>query len=143
MEADYFEKSWKSCCFGGFLFGREAIRKMLRSQEGTLLFTGASASLRGRTNFAAFNSAKSGLRSPAQAMAKEYSPKGIHIGHIVFYGAIEHEKIKKSIPDPAKQKGKKGKINTEGIVESYVYLFNQSPSAWIFEVDLRTSIEKW
>ena len=69
MDAAYFENSWKSCCFGGFLFGREAIRYMVPSGEGTLLFTGASASLRGRPNFGAFNSAKAGLRTLAQAMA--------------------------------------------------------------------------
>ncbi len=143
MEANYFEKSWKSCCFGGFLFGREAVLNMLKSGEGTLLFTGASASLRGRANFGAFNSAKSGLRSLAQAMAKEYGPNGIHIGHIVVDGAINGEKIKKNAPDFAKNLGNKGMINLEGIVESYVYLFNQSPSAWTFEIDLRTSIEKW
>ena len=143
MSSDYFEKSWRSCCFGGFLFGKEAILKMIKSGEGTLIFTGASASLRGRANFGAFNSAKSGLRSLAQAMAKEYGPNGIHIGHIVVDGAINGEKIKKNAPDFAKNLGNKGMINLEGIVESYVYLFNQSPSAWTFEIDLRTSIEKW
>ena len=143
ISSDYNEKSWRSCCFGGFLFGREAIRKMIKSGEGTLLFTGASASLRGRDNFGAFNSAKSGLRSLAQAMSKEYGPKGIHIGHIIVDGAINGEKIKKNNPDLAKKLGDKGMINIEGIVESYVNLFNQSPCAWTFEIDLRTSIEKW
>ena len=74
MDAAYFENSWKSCCYGGFLFGREALRCMVPTGEGTLLFTGASASLRGRPNFGAFNSAKAGLRTLAQAMAKEYGP---------------------------------------------------------------------
>ncbi len=143
MDAGYFEKSWKSCCFGGFLFGREAIRSMIKSGKGTLLFTGASASLRGRANYGAFNSAKSGLRSLAQAMSKEYGPKGIHIGHIVLDGAINGDKLKKNNPDLARKLGDKGLINIQGIVESYVYLYNQSPNAWTFEIDLRTSNEKW
>ena len=143
MDANYFEKSWNSCCFGGFIFGREAIRNMAKSREGTLLFTGASASLRGRENFGAFNSSKAALRALAQAMAKEYGPRGIHVGHIVVDGAIAGDKIKKNLPDIAKKLGDEGMINIEGIVDSYVYLYNQSPNAWTFEIDLRTSIEKW
>jgi len=143
MEADYFEKSWKSCCFGGFLFGREAIRNMTKSRGGTLLFTGASASLRGRANFGAFNSSKAALRALAQAMAKEYGSRGIHVGHIVVDGAIAGDKIKKNLPEIAKKLGEEGMINIEGIVEGYVYLYSQSPNAWTFEIDLRTSIEKW
>ena len=91
MDASYFEISWKSCCFGGFLFGREALRYMFPKSKGTILFTGASASLRGRPNFWSFNSAKAGLRTLTQTMAKEYGPKGIHVGHVVVDGAIAGE----------------------------------------------------
>ena len=143
MESDYFEKSWKSCCFGGFLFGREAVRRMVPSGKGTLLFTGASASLRGRANFGAFNSAKAGLRTLAQAMAKEYGPQGIHVGHVIIDGAIAGEKIKRHLPELAKKLGEDGMIKIEGIVDGYEYLYNQSPQAWTFELDLRTYIEKW
>jgi len=143
MDAEYFKKSWKSCCFGGFLFGREAVRHMVKSGRGTLLFTGASASLRGRANFGAFNSAKAGLRTLAQAMAKEYGPKGIHVGHVVIDGAIAGDKIMRHLPELAKKLGEDGMINLEGIVESYVHLYRQSAGAWTFELDLRTSIEKW
>ena len=143
MDAEYFEKSWKSCCFGGFLFGREAVRRMVPSGNGTLLFTGASASLRGRANYGAFNSAKAGLRTLAQAMAKEYGPKGIHVGHVVIDGAIAGEKIKRHLPELAKKLGEDGMIKIEGIVDGYEYLYNQSPQAWTFELDLRTYIEKW
>ena len=143
MDAEYFKKSWKSCCFGGFLFGREAVRHMVKSGMGTLLFTGASASLRGRANFGAFNSAKAGLRTLAQAMAKEYGPKGIHVGHVVIDGAIAGDKIMLHLPELAKKLGEDGMINLEGIVESYVNLYRQSAGAWTFELDLRTSIEKW
>ena len=143
MESDYFEKSWKSCCFGGFLFGREAVRRMVPSGNGTLLFTGASASLRGRANFGAFNSAKAGLRTLAQAMAKEYSPRGIHVGHVVIDGAIAGDKIMRHLPELAKKLGEDGMIKIEGIVDGYEYLYNQSPQSWTFELDLRTYIEKW
>ena len=71
MDAQYFEQSWRVCCFGGFLFGREAVRRMLPNKAGTLLFTGASTSLRGRAGYGAFNSSKAGLRALAQAMARE------------------------------------------------------------------------
>ena len=143
MESDYFEKSWKSCCFGGFLFGREAVRRMVPSGNGTLLFTGASASLRGRANFGAFNSAKAGLRTLAQAMAKEYGPRVIHVGHVVIDGAIAGDKIMRHLPELAKKLGEDGMIKIEGIVDGYEYLYNQSPQAWTFELDLRTYIEKW
>src|SRR6478609_11711919 len=93
MTADYFEQSWRVVCFGGFLFGREAVRRMVPKGAGTLLFTGASASLRGRSGYGAFNSSKAGLRALAQAMAKEYAGEGIHVGHVVVDGAIAGDKI--------------------------------------------------
>ena len=143
MDAAYFRKSWKSCCYGGFLFGREALRCMVPNGKGTLIFTGASGSLRGRPNFGAFNSAKSGLRTLAQAMAKEYGPKGIHIGHVVIDGAIAGEKILNRIPNFAEKLDEGRLINLEGIVDGYVFLYKQSAQAWTFELDLRTSKEKW
>jgi NAD(P)-dependent dehydrogenase (short-subunit alcohol dehydrogenase family) len=93
--------------YGGFLFGREAARRM-RDKGGTLLFTGASASLRGRANFGAFNASKSALRTLAQAMAKEFNADGIHVGHIVIDGPIGGEKIKKGLPDYAEKLGNRG-----------------------------------
>ena len=99
MEADYFENSWRVVCFGGFLFGREALRRMVPQKRGTILFTGASASLRGRAGYGAFNSAKAGLRTFAQAMAKEYGPEGIHVGHVVVDGAVDGDKIRGRFPD--------------------------------------------
>jgi len=143
MEADYFVKSWQSGCFGGFLFAREAARHMQAKGSGTILFTGASASLRGRANFGAFNSAKAALRTLAQAMSKELGPEGIHVGHVIVDGAINGEKIKARFPEYAEKLGDEGMVNLEGIVDAYEYLYNQQKSAWSFEVDLRTSIENW
>ena len=143
MEAEYFERSWRVCCFGGFLFGREAVRNMLPRGSGTLLFTGASASLRGRSNFGAFNSSKAALRTLAQAMSKEYAPEGIHVGHVVVDGAIGGEKIMTLLPQYAEKLGEEGMISIEGIVDGYVFLYRQPRRAWTFEIDVRTSKESW
>ena len=142
MDADYFESTWRVCCFGGFLFGREAVRSMTAS-GGTLIFTGASASLRGRANFGAFNSAKGALRNLAQAMAKEYAEQGIHVGHVVIDGPINGDKITAGFPAYAERLGEGGMINLEQIAESFAYLYRQPPTAWTFELDLRTSQERW
>jgi NAD(P)-dependent dehydrogenase (short-subunit alcohol dehydrogenase family) len=143
MDAGYFEKAWRIGCFGGFVFGREAVRNMLPNRRGTLLFTGASASLRGRANFGAFNAAKGGLRNLAQAMAKEYAADGIHVGHVVIDGPIGGDKIRKGFPDYAEKVGEEGLIGLDGIVDGYVYLYRQAPNAWTFEIDVRTSKERW
>lgn len=141
MDAAYFEQSWRVVCFGGFLFGREAIRRMLPNKTGTLLFTGASASLRGRPNYGAFNSAKAGLRTLAQAMAKEYAEDGIHVGHVVVDGAVAGEKIFRHFPDAATRQD--SLIEIEAIVNTFAFLYSQPPRGWSFEVDVRTSREKW
>ena len=141
MEADYFEKAWRVVCFGGFLFGREAVRRMAPKKTGTLLFTGASASLRGRPGFGAFNSAKAGLRTLAQAMAKEYAPEGIHVAHVVVDGAIGGDKIMNRFPDAANRQN--SLISIEGIVDAFAFLYHQPERAWSFELDVRTSKEKW
>ena len=142
MEARYFERAWRVGTFGGFLFGREAVRRM-RGAGGTLLFTGASASLRGRANFGAFNASKGALRNLAQAMAKEYAEDGIHVGHVVIDGPIGGEKIKQGFPQYAERLGEAGMISIQGIVDAYEYLYDQPRNAWSFEVDVRTSLERW
>ena len=143
MDSDYFTDAWKVCCLGGFLFGKEAILRMQPNAKGTLLFTGASASLRGRAGFSAFNAGKAALRTLAQAMAKEYGPEGIHVGHVIIDGAINGERIRTNFPTYIENVGEEGLICLDGIVDAYEYLYKQDKSAWSFEVDLRTSIEKW
>ena len=110
---------------------------------GTLLFTGASASLRGRPSFGAFNSAKGALRNLAQAMAKEYGADGIHVGHVVIDGPVAGDKIMKRWPERAAEMGEDRMISIEGIVDAYLYLYRQPRRAWTFEVDVRTSLESW
>ena len=143
MDAAYFERAWRVGCFGGFLFGREAVRRMLPNKHGTLLFIGASASMRGRANFGAFNAAKGALRNLAQAMAKEYGPEFIHVGHVVIDGPIGGDKIIRGFPEYANKLGEEGLINLEGIVDGFQFLYKQPRNAWSFEVDVRTSQEKW
>lgn len=140
MDADYFEQAWRVVCFGGFLFGREA-RRMVPKKAGTLLFTGASASLRGRAGYGAFNASKAGLRTLAQAMAKEYASDGIHVGHVVVDGAIAGDKIFSRFPDAASREDRL--IDIEGIVDGFAFLYRQPERAWSFELDVRTSKEKW
>ncbi len=143
MSAAYFENSWRVGCLGGFLYGREAVKYMKRDGGGTLLFTGASASLRGRANFGAFNSAKGALRLLAQAMAKEYGADGIHVGHVVIDGAIGGEKIRARYPEYAAKLGEDGLVDIQAIVDAYEYLYQQPRRGWTFEVDVRTAIEAW
>ena len=143
MNAEYFEQSWRVCCYGGFLFGKAAVKRFLQRDGGTLLFTGASASLRGRANFGAFNSSKGALRNLAQAMAKEYGADGVHVGHVVVDGPIGGDKIIEGFPEYAERLGEQGMISIDGIVDGYEYLYNQPRRAWSFEIDVRTSQEKW
>ena len=137
MPADYFESSWRTSCFGGFLFGRQAVRHML-PQGGTLIFTGASASLRGRSGFGAFNAAKAALRSLAQAMAKEYGSVGIHVAHVVVDGGIHGDKVMNEMQEFAESRGEDGLLALDGLAEIYWQLYRQQPRSWTFELDVHT-----
>lgn len=143
MESNYFTDAWKVCCFGGFLFGREAMQYMLPNNKGSLLFTGASAGLRGRAGFGAFNSSKAALRTLAQAMAKEVGPEGIHVAHVIVDGGINGEKLQTGALEYAEKMGEEGLINIESIVDAYEFLYKQPKTGWTFEVDIRTAIENW
>jgi NAD(P)-dependent dehydrogenase (short-subunit alcohol dehydrogenase family) len=143
MEADYFDQCYRVGLFGGFLFSREALRKMTPRGEGCLIFTGASASMRGKPWFAAFAAAKGGLRNLAQSLAREFQPKGIHVGHVVIDGGIYGEKIETRVPDWYAEKGAEGLIGLEGIADAYLYLYRQPRNAWTHELDLRTHLENF
>jgi NAD(P)-dependent dehydrogenase (short-subunit alcohol dehydrogenase family) len=141
MEADFFEKCWRIACFGGFLFSREALRYMALRGTGTLLFTGASASMRGKPNFAAFTAAKAGLRALAQSLAREFGPRGIHVGHVVIDGAVDGDRIRNGRPEIAAARGDDGLVDIEGIVDIYEMMHKQPPRAWSHEIDVRTFTE--
>lgn len=134
---EMFEDLWRVCCLGGFLVGREAARVMVARGRGSILFTGATASLRGRPPFTAFASAKAGLRSLTQAMAREFGPQGIHVAHVVIDGAIDGDKINLGLPEYAKSKGEDGMLNVDAIAGAFWYLHTQHRSAWTQELDLR------
>ncbi|MBW2279172.1 MAG: SDR family NAD(P)-dependent oxidoreductase [Deltaproteobacteria bacterium] len=137
MEADFFESVWRVCCLGGFLAGREAARRMLPRNRGTLLFTGATASMRGRPPFAAFASAKAALRIVVQSMAREFGPQGLHVAHVVIDGAIDGDKINLGLPEYAASKGEDGMLGVDAIAETFWSLHAQHRSAWTQELDLR------
>lgn len=143
MEASYFETAWRVCTLGGFLFSREVLKVMTERECGTLLFTGASASMRGKPDFAAFTAAKAGLRAMAQSLAREFQPKGIHVGHVVIDGGIAGDKIIKIYPQFVERAGMDGLVGLDGIAEAYLYLYRQPRTAWTHELDLRTFKESF
>jgi NAD(P)-dependent dehydrogenase (short-subunit alcohol dehydrogenase family) len=138
----YF-KIWEMACFGGFLNGREVAKRMVTRGRGTILFTGATAGLRGSANFAAFAGAKHALRALAQSMARELGPRGIHVGHVVVDGAIDTEFIRTTFPERYALKEQDGILDPDHIAENYWNLHVQPRDAWTFELDLRPYMEKW
>jgi NAD(P)-dependent dehydrogenase (short-subunit alcohol dehydrogenase family) len=138
-----FLKVWEMACFSGFLTGREAARRMTPRGQGTIIFTGATASVRGREGFAAFASAKHGLRAVAQSMARELGPQGIHVAHTIIDGAIDTAWIAENFPDRHALKGQDGILNPEHIADAYWALHVQPRDAWTHELDLRPWMETW
>ena len=136
-----FYKVWEMGCFAGFLTGREAVRYMKPRGRGTILFTGATSSMRGASGFAAFSGAKFGLRSLAQSLAREFGPQGIHVAHIIIDGAIDTEWIQELFPQTYAKKEEEGILNPEEIAEAYWHLHLQKRSAWTQEMDLRPWME--
>jgi NAD(P)-dependent dehydrogenase (short-subunit alcohol dehydrogenase family) len=136
-DTETFIELWQQNCLGAFLFGKEAVSAMKARQQGTLFFTGATASLRAKPPFTAFASAKAGLRALAQGMAREFSPQGIHVVHTIIDGVIDGERARKQFPDFVKDKGSDGLLQLDAIVETYWAIHKQHPSAWTHELDLR------
>jgi NAD(P)-dependent dehydrogenase (short-subunit alcohol dehydrogenase family) len=138
-----FFKVWEMACFSGFLAGREAAKRMAPRGRGTILFTGATASVRGREGFAAFASAKHGLRALAQSMARELGPQGVHVAHTIIDGAIDTAWIAENFPDRYALKDQDGILNPEHIADAYWMLHTQPKDAWTHELDLRPWMEAW
>ena len=138
-----YYKIWEMACFAAFLTAREAARRMAPRERGTMIFTGATASLRGSANFAAFSGAKAALRSLAQSMARELGPKNIHVAHVVVDGAIDTEFIRTTFPERYALKEQDGILKPEHIADNYWWLHQQPRDAWTFELDLRPYMEKW
>ena len=141
--ARVFTKVWEMACFAGFLAGREAAKVMVPRGRGTILFTGATASMRGRENFSAFASAKAGLRAVAQSMARELGKKNIHVAHIVCDGSIDGVFSRENIPDLDQRLAEDRVLKPDDIALNYLSLHHQKRSAWTHEMDLRPWSENW
>jgi NAD(P)-dependent dehydrogenase (short-subunit alcohol dehydrogenase family) len=142
----YF-KIWEMACFGGFLNAREVAKRMVQrggdGHKGTIIFTGATASMRGGANFAAFSGAKMALRALAQSMARELGPRGIHVAHVVVDGPPPTAFIRDNFPQRYALKEQDGIVNPEHIAETYWMLHRQPRDAWTHELDLRPYMEKF
>ncbi|CAM3772142.1 MULTISPECIES: SDR family oxidoreductase [Pseudomonas] len=138
----YF-KIWEMACFAGFLTAQAVARRMVTRERGTILFTGATAGLRGAAGFAAFAGAKHGIRALAQSMARELGPRNIHVAHVVVDGAIDTAFIRDSFPERYALKDQDGILDPQHIADSYWFLHSQPRDAWTFELDLRPWMERW
>lgn len=141
--AQKYFKVWEMCALAGFLAGREAARVMLPRGRGTILFTGATASVRGSNGFAAFAGGKAALRALAQSMAREFGPQGVHVAHVIIDGLIDTAFARANFAQRVAEVGPHGILNPDHIAEAYWWLHSQPRDAWTFELDLRPSVEKW
>lgn len=141
--AQVYRKVWEMCALAAFLVGREVTKKMLPRAQGSILFTGASASLRGGDGFAAFAGGKHSLRALAQSMARELGPKGIHVAHVIIDGLIDNDNTANLFPEVFADKGPDGVLQPDEIAEVYWQLHRQPRSTWTFEQDLRPFKEPW
>ncbi|MEO1322975.1 MAG: SDR family NAD(P)-dependent oxidoreductase [Pseudomonadota bacterium] len=143
LDAETFEAFWRVGCFGGFLTAKRAIPLLLSQGHGSLFFTGASGSLRGKSNFAHFASMKAGLRMLSQSLAREFGPKGIHVAHFIIDGVIDGEMVRSRFAEYLDQLGEDGGLAPDAIADAYWYVHNQPKSAWTQELDLRPHKERW
>jgi NAD(P)-dependent dehydrogenase (short-subunit alcohol dehydrogenase family) len=134
-----FERCWRIGCFGGFLVGQAAARRMVKRGHGTIIFTGATAALRGSAGFANLAVPKFGLRALAQSMARELGPQGVHVAHVIIDGQIESERYRHL----AEERGEDSLLAPDAIAELYLQLHRQHRSAWSHEVDVRPWSEKF
>ena len=137
MPATFFEEAWRICCYGGFLAGQAAANRMAANGSGSIFFTGATASIKARPPFIAFASAKAALRATAAGLAREYGPKGVHVGHIIIDGGVDGAIRRKRLPKEHDTAGKDELLAPTAVAEAYWQLHLQHPSAWSFEIDLR------
>ena len=138
-----FRKIWQMACYAGFLTGREAARVMLPREQGTILFTGATASVKGSAGFGAFAAAKHGLRAWAQSMARELGPKNIHVGHLIIDSAVDTQWIQENVLPHKIDRQPDDIVNPDSIAEVYWQMREQKRDAWTFEQDLRPWVEPW
>ena len=138
-----YKKVWEMCAFAGFLTGREVARRMVSRKRGTMLFTGATASVRGSNGFSAFAGGKHALRALSQSIAKELMPQNIHVAHVIIDGPIDTEWTRQRFPDMVKERPIDGLLQPDDIAETYWAIHSQKRSAWTFETDVRPWVEPW
>ena len=138
-----FRKIWEMACYGGFLVGREAARRMTERRNGTIIFTGATASTRGAAGFGAFASAKHGLKALAQSMARELGPQRVHVAHVVIDAAVDTAWIQEMLPNYPALMDQDGIVLPQDLAETYLMLHRQPANAWTFEIDVRPWVETW
>lgn len=143
LTPELFEKFWRVCCLGGMLAAKAAMPILAEQGHGSMLFTGASGSMRGKPNFAHFASAKAGLRMLSQSLAREYGPQGVHVGHVIVDGVIDGEMIRSRFPGFLDQLGEDGGLKPDAIAENFWHLHGQHRSAWTQELDVRPYKENW
>ncbi len=143
MDLPFFQDLWEVCAKGAFLIAQQAIPRLVNNKGGSLIFTGATASLRSKPPFTAFASAKSAERSLAQGLAKEFGSKGVHVANVIIDGIIDGDKVNLRFPEFAASKGEDGKLNIAHIADNFLMLHNQKRSTWSFELDLRPWSESW
>jgi NAD(P)-dependent dehydrogenase (short-subunit alcohol dehydrogenase family) len=143
VSEERFESHLREHALGGFHLAQAAIPALLARGGGSLVFTGASGSLRGKANFAPFAAAKAALRSMAQSIAREFGPQGIHVGHVVVDGGIEGDRLLRALPQLKDDRGPDGLLNIAAIADAYWILHHQHRSAWTLELDLRPWVESF
>ena len=140
---EVFEQLWRTCAFGSFLCARESARRMLPVGSGTVIFTGATASLRARPPFTSFASAKAAERAVAHGMSREFGPHGLHVAHVVIDGIIDGDVVMKRFPQIKERLGEDGMLSLDSIADAYWLLHVQERTAWSLELDLRPYKEKF
>lgn len=143
MDAAFLEQMWRTNALAGFFFAKASIEAMLPRHSGSVIFTGASASLRGKARFGGFAQAKAALRALAQSAAREFGPQGIHVAHVIVDGAIDGDRINTFLPNLKAERGADGLLDPDAIAESYWQIHRQPRSAWTHEIDLRPWAEPW
>ena len=143
LDAETFESFWRVGCFGGFLTAERSIPLLKAQGNGSLFFTGASGSLRGKSNFAHFASMKAGLRMLAQSLAREFGPHGVHVAHVIVDGVIDGDMVRSRFGEYLDALGEDGGLSPDAIADAFWYLHQQHKSAWTHELDLRPFKENW
>lgn len=142
----FFDRMWRATFLSGFLVGQQAVATMLKQQHGTIIFTGASASLRGKPYFAAFTTGKAALRTYTQGLAKELQRQNIHVAHVVIDGMVDGDRVNQAVYGLGRllrQTRGSGGLKIEAIADSYWMLHQQTQALWTHELDLRPLSEKF